>query len=606
MLSTSNLLYAQFFNQTSEFLKANSHWALGRGQGLDFSSGAAARWQTSVVGREGHSAVSDRQTGKLLFYTNGGSVWNANNQVMPNGAGLMGNSMANQYTTWQGTLIVPFINDNNKYYVFSLAPGQLDSNTQTGIKGSLFYNVVDMSLDNNKGDVVQKNIVLDTLPLNEALIAVPGCDNDIWIITFSSNATAPQFYKTWHITADGVNHAPVMSQSRLKGAGGGWHSAILTISPDRKKIVITHTRDYASELSEFDVSNGTISNSFLIPGTAGEPYGGVFSPDNSKLYIGYFDDWYMGGDNLTQYDISQFDSTVIRASAQVVAPWITPFGVRLYNDTIYFQSYGTRNINRVNQPNQPGTACDVQLNVLTVDSADYIGLGSDVVFAIPSDSIISVFDTIVYAGNEQDIVLKAFDTAFAAYRWSTGDTTVSIKSTGEGSYWVEYKECNKYYVDSFIIKVCDPYTTINVDEFVLGTTGGPFATYQWYFNGEPIPGATNSTLTVSENGDYEVEITDEYGCIFRSDVYEVTNVSINDINFVAASISVYPNPVSDNVYIYSPIAIDILLTGLDGRLLLSRNDAQSFSVRELPSGLYLLRIQDKDGRLLRLEKIIKE
>ena len=61
--------------------------------------------------------MSDPNTGQLLFYTDGRKVWNANNQVMPNGSNLLG-GFYNSCT--QGALIVPFPEDNQRYYLFTL------------------------------------------------------------------------------------------------------------------------------------------------------------------------------------------------------------------------------------------------------------------------------------------------------------------------------------------------------------------------------------------------------------------------------------------------------------------------------------------------------
>src|SRR5690606_36508749 len=117
--------------------------------------------------------VSDRNTGDLLFYTNGAKLWNRNHLPMSNGGGLFGNGT--QLSTRQGVLIVPFIDDSTKYYVFSLdnvdhsmrinnpsfpfPPGSfapqvfVDNNGDT-VQGGLFYSVVDMNLNNGLGDVV--------------------------------------------------------------------------------------------------------------------------------------------------------------------------------------------------------------------------------------------------------------------------------------------------------------------------------------------------------------------------------------------------------------------------------------------------------------------
>lgn len=43
------------------------------------------------------------------------------------------------------------------------------------------------------------------------------------------------------------------------------------------------------------------------------------------------------------------------------------------------------------------------------------------------------------------------------------------------------------------------------------------ASWQWFFNGAPIPGATTSNLVATQNGSYWAELTDVYGCSAQSD-----------------------------------------------------------------------------------------
>lgn len=70
----------------------NSKWFLGNGAALDFSSGTAVSipGNSSFSSIEGLAAVSDRTTGAVLFYSNGLSVFNTNNAVIPNGNGILG------------------------------------------------------------------------------------------------------------------------------------------------------------------------------------------------------------------------------------------------------------------------------------------------------------------------------------------------------------------------------------------------------------------------------------------------------------------------------------------------------------------------------------
>lgn len=622
---------AQFYNERPEFLNANKHWAFGTGSGLEFSTGTAVAWTNSVTGSfslEGYSTVSDPVTGALLFYSNGGSVWNKNHQIMPNGTGLLGNSHMGLYTSRQGTVIVPFISDDEgvmptKYYLFSLTWGaRRDTNPVTGERGSLFYNVIDMSLESGMGDVdtALKNIVLDTSILSEAMIAIPGCHNDIWVLVHSSYQSDP-VYKAFHITEDGINPTPVVSPSLIRMDSVFHDAECMTVSPDRTKIAFAGPGGRSAELSHFDPATGTVSGSIdfkKFPTTDfwsnyNAYYQAAFSPDNRQLYLTTHDVNTQKG-HVLQYDITVMDSTAIELSKDTVAT-VTgshPFlglagtGLRLYNDTIYVSDFvSALTVHRINQPNNQGGACDFQLDAITLsaENPNYF-LGMEVVFPIAEYSGTTV-DTIICRGLDSGAILSPqHPFNGSTYIWSTGDTTAHTLAYDHGTYWVEYGDGCKF-VDTIIVKPSDLFTTITINGYELGTTGGPFVTYQWYLDGERIEEAANSTLNVTQNGMYTVEVTDEYGCRFMSDPYGVTNASVDDVAGLGHRITIYPNPADDVVHISSPVAVDISLISIEGRLINTYRDAKAIPLTELSRGVYLLRIYDTKGTLIKTEKLSK-
>lgn len=156
------------------------------------------------------------------------------------------------------------------------------------------------------------------------------------------------------------------------------------------------------------------------------------------------------------------------------------------------------------------------------------------------------------------------------------------------------------------LTIVNPEAIINVTGFVLGTTT-PYASYQWFLNGNIIPNATGSTYTVSENGNYTVYVTDENGCSDTSALYTVNNVTaIRDINGIADKIKIYPVPATDLIHISSPLSVNVSLSGIEGKVIRSVKDAKQLSLSGLAEGIYLLRMTDKDGNLVKVEKIVKQ
>lgn len=146
---------------------------------------------------------------------------------------------------------------------------------------------------------------------------------------------------------------------------------------------------------------------------------------------------------------------------------------------------------------------------------------------------------------------------------------------------------------------------ITVNGFELGTTL-PYTTYQWIKDGVLIPGATGATYTVTANGDYRVIVGTELGCKDTAAVYTVNNVtSVPEYDQITALIKVYPNPATDNIFIYSPVPVNISLSGIDGKTLLTVQRAQQLSLQHLKTGVYFLTIRDENDRIVKVEKIVK-
>lgn len=201
-----------------------------------------------------------------------------------------------------------------------------------------------------------------------------------------------------------------------------------------------------------------------------------------------------------------------------------------------------------------------------------------------SDTGSSVLDTVVckeLVFNNR--VYTANGTYTSVLRGATGcDSTVTIHLTIE-----------------------DVGAMITVNGFELGTTL-PYNTYQWVKDGVLIPGATGATYTVSANGDYQVIVGTVLGCKDTAAAYTVDNVtSVPEYDKVAAMINVFPNPATDNVYISSPVPVNIMLSGIDGKIILRENGVKQLSLQHLKEAVYFLTILDVNGHTIKVEKIVK-
>jgi hypothetical protein len=615
---------AQNFTATPQFLKANSHWMVplfvgtndpNNGLGIDFNTNPPTElYQTQYYG-ESCVAVSDTGTGDLLFYSDGETCWNANYQPMPNGTGLTGQNSANQVS-----LAVPVLDTPGKYYLFYIQQYFTPSPT-------LSYSVVDMSLDNGLGDIdpARKNIQLDAGPLQESMVAIPGNNCDVWVLVHPYYDTV---IKAFHITSAGVDPNPVISSpgSMIGGATAAFELGSMSVSPDRSMIAITSYSLGCIALgltpglggvmtAKFDATTGLVSDGIRINDSMAA-YSTCFSPDNSKLYAQGITADSVAVGNMTefppevhQFDVSSYVQADIINSRQIVyVPGVNPdhqlMNMRRRGDTIYLT-----NFTYITNPNLSGAACGFQtthfIPLAGFNAAGFNGatfnFGNDVIYPLPPDTTRGVvLDTMFCKGQ---IALEAAS-SFSNYVWDNGSTNMSRQVDQTGTYWVKYGDGCHSRVDTFIVNIPNLEAIITVNVFDLGTTQ-PYTTYQWLFNSSIIPGATNSIYTVPQNGGYQVVVTDANGCNDTSDVYTVTNVGVDGVEAIASQIEVYPNPSKDYVTIKSPVSINIILSSVDGRKVLAQEHATRISVGALADGVYMLKITDQEGKLIKTEKLIK-
>ncbi len=147
---------------------------------------------------------------------------------------------------------------------------------------------------------------------------------------------------------------------------------------------------------------------------------------------------------------------------------------------------------------------------------------------------------------------------------------------------------------------------ITIDGFRLGTAI-PYTTYQWFKDGVLIPGATDASFTVSDNGDYSVVGSNTRGCLDTSDIYSVTNTGgIGNMQPLADDIKVYPNPSDDVVFIQSPIPVNVVLTDMEGRIISATKNTHQISLKGLATGIYLVHMTDSRGTLIKVVKQTKQ
>jgi hypothetical protein len=73
----------------------------------------------------------------------------------------------------------------------------------------------------------------------------------------------------------------------------------------------------------------------------------------------------------------------------------------------------------------------------------------------------------------------------------------------------------------------------------------------------------------------------------------------------AGEIKLYPNPAANVVYISAPVAVNVQLMSVEGKLLQEVANATSISLEGYASGVYIAVIYDRNGLRLKEERITK-
>ena len=170
--------------------------------------------------------------------------------------------------------------------------------------------------------------------------------------------------------------------------------------------------------------------------------------------------------------------------------------------------------------------------------------------------------------------------------------------------------------DEFCEHSSEPFEVIvfpeTVPEFIFDWTYlgvSPGLHYQWYYEGEPIPGGTEQIFIPELDGSYSVELVDYNSCVVFSEEIMITVTNVNSLD-KNKGIKLFPNPVDHILYIESlsnvPIS-NFVVSNISGKLMGASYNTQNKIIEietgNWPQGVYLLKYE-QDGEYF-VRKITK-
>lgn len=375
-------------------------WYFGKYAGLDFNSGVPVPLINGQINTQEGSAVLCNSAGQLLFYTDGITVYNRNQQIMVNGSGLLGHSSSAQSAT-----IVSMPGSSTLYYIFTTD----SEHNPNGLR----YSIVDMSLNGGLGAITtNKNVLIYTPSIESLAVTKHANGQDYWVISHGWDGNS---FHAYLLTPSGLNLAPVTSNVGNVITGTGYVAAgIAKISPSGRKLALSSVSDFV-QLFDFDNATGIISNPLTIIEETGELYGLEFSPNEEVLYVtNAFSRVYQF--NLTASDIPNSIISLYNGGGNPGALQMGPDG------KIYIAVYEQSKLGIINNPNVIGTGCDFQIEAVDLGGKTSRG-------GLPSFSQSFFYNPTIIAdnacvGQSTSFELQSNQTIISA-TWDFGDGTTS-------------------------------------------------------------------------------------------------------------------------------------------------------------------------------------
>jgi len=128
---------------------------------------------------------------------------------------------------------------------------------------------------------------------------------------------------------------------------------------------------------------------------------------------------------------------------------------------------------------------------------------------------------------------------------------------------------------------------------------------QWYYNGSIISGQTGNSYTPTQDGSYQVMVTDMNGCTAISSTFGYS-VGISENNPSNSSIKIYPNPTQSSIQLEVPSTIENYTTqimDICGKTIFVNENQSTIDLSSLNNGIYFIEIR-VNGKSVQRNKII--
>ena len=248
---------------------------------------------------------------------------------------------------------------------------------------------------------------------------------------------------------------------------------------------------------------------------------------------------------------------------------------------------------------------------------------------------IKISDDTIYVCGNGPAQFVVSNTITSHYKWlynasqvqsasNNNSSILQLNYNGPGTYNVGVVEFNEILCASdtlnFVVIVHPTpsadftYAIANSYDVNFTNTNSNATSYDWNFGDGAQSTDPNPSHTYASNGTYNVKLvaTNQFGCVDTI----VKTVTINQlglaINTANAAIQIYPNPVTDILFISNTDMekVSIQVMDINGRVIYNTNEYTNSSMIEIPTqtwnkGMYFVTVSSENGQQANM-KLIRE
>jgi PKD repeat protein len=233
------------------------------------------------------------------------------------------------------------------------------------------------------------------------------------------------------------------------------------------------------------------------------------------------------------------------------------------DNKIYISHSGKQSLGIINDPEVIGLGCNYVRNGFTLNSTTNIGLPNAVSGLTPlppvalftGDNHLCPGTCTNFTDHSQHATSYLWTFTGANPSVSTDQNPTSICYNTPGMYSVSLVVTNSVGTDTLLLNnyiTVYPYPApqgIMQNGDTLFANAGAVS-YQWFHDGNSIPGATENYYVATAGGNYNVVATDNNGCEVEAVIFDVV-AGIRQLEISSGQLAIYPMPVKDYLNIHS-------------------------------------------------------